>query len=199
MLKTERVLIMLFALLIFFSGCIEQNNNLPGEEIKEIMVEGHGNQIYRFSFDIRESLKIASNDPAGIKELFSNSNAFIIVFDGSSEEDNAYFTVVLINTIDKMQTFASYEGELIFFDTLYYEGEQWYNRTGGEIEQPDFVDPVIWLLGPSTGATETSVNREGNIIYIQGTTYENLVKAADKFSLIFMGVEKVEGCCGCSR
>jgi hypothetical protein len=36
------------------------------------------------------------------------------------------------------------------------------------------------------------VNIDGNIIYLQGTSYENLTLAGDKFALIVMGIEKVE-------
>jgi hypothetical protein len=51
---------------------------------------------------------------------------------------------------------------------------------------------VIWLVGPNTGAKETAVNIDGNIIYIQGTSYENLVLAGDKFALIVMGIERIK-------
>lgn len=179
-----------FLLLILLSGCITQEQE-NGEAITEIMIPGHGN-IYRFSYDIRESLSIPSNDPDGIRGMVLNTTLFTIVFDGSSEEDNGYFRVALINIVSKMQTFFAYEGKLINYEVFYYDQQGWYNSLDEKINKPAFNGTVLWFIGPNTGAEETSVNVEENIIYIQGTGYENIVKAGDRFALIFMGVERVE-------
>ncbi|MCX6819057.1 MAG: hypothetical protein NT129_03605 [Candidatus Aenigmarchaeota archaeon] len=182
-------IMIIFIAVILLSGCIEQEQE---KEIKSITIPGHGQQVYEFSYDIKKSLAVYSNDPASIKGLVWNSSKINIVFNGSNEDDNAYFRVVLINTINKLQAFFAYEGKLIDYDTFYFVDWQWYNKSIDKINKTEFSDTVIWLVGPNTGAKETAVNIEGNIIYIQGTSYENLVLAGDKFALIVMGIERIK-------
>lgn len=174
---------------ILVSGCV---SNEQEKEITEITISGHGNTVYVFSFDLRKSIAIPSNDPASIREQVWGSDNIVIVFNGSSEKDNAYFRMVMINTIAKFRTFFAYEGKILSYDTFYFEGDQWYNKTLEKIDKPVFEDTVLWLLGPDTGADSTSVDIEGNIIYIKGTSPDDLLMAGDKFALIVMGVENIE-------
>ncbi|MEM7819430.1 MAG: hypothetical protein QXD48_01215 [Candidatus Aenigmatarchaeota archaeon] len=177
--------ILLIVILILVSGCIQQ------KEIKEIMIPGHGNQVYTFENDIREALKVKTNNESGIKEIFLRNDHFNIVFDGSNQQDNAYFRVVLIN-MAKIPIYFAYDGRIITFDYYYYIGEQWFNSTDGKITKPELKYPSIWFLGPNTGANETSVNLIDNVIYLQGTSYKNLTLAGDKLTLIVFGIEKID-------
>lgn len=176
----------IFISVVFISGCTEQQ-----AEIKEITIDGHGNQVYQFSYDIRESQKIASDDPLAISMLVANSDYMNIVFDGSDNQDNGYFQVVLINIVQKLTTYYSYEGKAFSGLPIYYYITEnntivWYNSAQENITEPDLSGTTLWLLGPSTGANETSVRLNNNTIYIQGTSYKNLTLAGDKFALIFM-------------
>lgn len=187
MLNAKKILlIVILASLVLVSGCAEQP-----QEIKEITIPGHGNQVYTFENDIREALKVPVNSETGVGILMSMYDHYTIVFDGSDMQDNAYFRVVLIN-LGKIPIFYAYEGKAISFEYFYYIGDQWYNETDGEIKKPDFSRrPTIWLKGPSTGANETSLTLENNILYLQGTSYKNLTLAGDKLTLIVFGIKSV--------
>ena len=170
-------------LLLALAGCVQK-------PVTEITLPGHGQQIYAFANDIREALKVPTNDPAGIKALFDSSSKVAIVFNGSSPEDNRYFQVVVVNTVTKLQAYYSYEGKLMRFDVYYYDNEGWHNSTGGAVLQP-LNGAAIWLLGPNTGAAATSVALERSVVYVQGTGYKELTLAADRLSLAFMGIERI--------
>ena len=183
-MKKSLLILLVFTLII--SGCVEEN-----KEIKELRIAGHGNHIYAFSYDIRESLKIPVNDPIAIKILVWQSDRLNIIFNGSSQQDNAYFQVLAINIVSKLQTFFAYEGKLLRFPVFYYENGKWFNSTE-EIIIPDLKGANLWLLGPNTGASDTSLFSVNNIIYLQGTSSKNLTLAGDKFALVIMGIENVE-------
>ncbi|KHO47666.1 MAG: seg [archaeon GW2011_AR5] len=185
-MKPRVVLPILLISVIVISGCVEEQ-----EPVTEIYVPGHGNQIYAFHNDIRESLKVPVNNPEGIKALAAVSNGMYLVFDGSNPQDNAYFTIVTTEITQKISTYYSYEGRLFGFMPYYHIGSQWYDSGGKEINKPDFSGPVMWLLGPSTGANDTSVTLVNSTVYISGTSYNNLTLAGDKFVLLIFGIDRV--------
>ena len=170
--------------IVLISGCVEE------QPVTELYVPGHGNQIYTFSNDIRESLLVETNDPEGIKEIGKNLVKLNVVFNGSSEQDNAYFRVVLVNLAAKLPTYYSYEGRLMYFDPYYFVGEKWYNSSNEEIQMPVFSEPVLWLYGPSS-TNETSLTLEGNIIRLRGKDYRGLPLAGDKLTLLFFQIDKI--------
>jgi hypothetical protein len=167
------------------SGCTED------KEIKELKIPGHGNHVYEFSNDIREALKVPVNDPIAIKKLVWQSDRLNIIFNGSSQQDNAYFQVLAINIVSKLQTFFAYEGKLLDFPVFYYDDKRrWFNSTE-EVAIPNLEGANLWLLGPDTGAKDTSLLSIDNIIYLQGTSYKNLILVGDKLALIIMGIDKI--------
>lgn len=180
----KKIYILLLAI-IFSLGCAEQ---LP---VTEIVIPGHGSQVYTFSYDIRQSLAVKTNDPEGIKAIGASLTRMNIAFDGSNEQDNAYFRVVLTNIGAKLPIYYSYEGRLIQFDSYYFIEDQWYNSTNEEIERPVFSDPTLWLSGPSTGANETSLVLTDNIINLNGDSYKGLTLAGDKLVLLFFNIDSV--------
>ena len=173
--------VLLFSI-IFVSACIEQPR-----EIKEITIPGHGSQVYTFSNDIKTASKVFANDEQSIRNIFLQNERIMLIFDGSSQQDNAYFTVVATN-LGKIQTYLAYEGRIFSFEPIYFIDEKWYDRTGTEILKPE-LNNSLWLKGPSTGANGTSVTVEGNTIYLQGTDYKNLTLAADKLVLVVFNYE----------
>jgi hypothetical protein len=178
--------IILLITLIAIAGCTQKY-----QPVTEISIPGHGNEIYTFNNDIREALRVHSNDPDEIKQIASQMDRMALVFDGSDQQDNAYFNVVVTDLSAKIPVFYSYEGRLFYFVPYYYLGDQWYNRTNDPIPKPDFDIPVLWLRGPSTGANDTSVNLVNNTVYISGTSYKNLTLAGDKFTLLVFGIDKI--------
>lgn len=173
-------------LIIITSGCVAQ------EEIKEITIPGHGSQVYEFSYDVRESIKVRSSGDDAISSLLRSAGRMSVIFNGTSREDNGYFSAVAFNILSKLQTFYAYEGKLLSDIAVFYYDGGWHNKTGSAVEKPDLTDASIWLLGPHTGANGTSVTIDGSVIYIQGTSLKNIAMAGDKLALIAMGINSLE-------
>ncbi|MEK6888248.1 MAG: hypothetical protein AABX14_04870 [Candidatus Aenigmatarchaeota archaeon] len=182
----KKIIIAAIIMVALIAGCTQQQT-----PITEISVQGHGNEIYTFSNDIRESLLVKTNNPEGIKAIGATFTDMNVVFDGSNQQDNAYFRVVLTNINAKLPLFYSYEGRLISFNAYYFIGDTWYRSANQTIEKPIFNGPVLWLSGPSTGATDTSLNLVNNTIYLSGTDYKNLTMAGDKLVLLFFGIDNI--------
>ena len=182
-----RKFIIILAILVvaLIAGCTEQ------KPITELQIPGHGNEVYTFSNDIRESLRVKTNDPEGIKIIGSTMTNLNVVFDGSNQQDNAYFRVVLTNMVSKVPLYYSYEGRLVSFDVYYFIGDTWYKSVNETIQKPQFTSPTLWLSGPSTGATDTSLTLVNNIIYLSGTDYKNLTLAGDKLVLLFFQIDSI--------
>lgn len=183
--------------IVLVSGCINQEPEKP-QQVLEITKDGI---TYQFTNNIFDSMKIPLNEGAEIKRLVKYASAVSVVFDNSSTEDNAYFTVINYNMITKLTHYYAYsrgkfvdesfypvyvinDGKLLKKDKI---NNTWldYNFTLDSIEWP-----VLYLKGPNTGAIETSVtlDYDRKIIYIQGTDYRNLSLAADRFVLEVLGV-----------
>lgn len=181
-----RIAILIFSIMAV-SACVQQ------AEIKDIYIAGHGNQVYSFSYDIRESVKIKSDNETEIRNTIANSNRASIIFNSTSDSDNAIFQAVVFNIAAKLPTYFSYEGKLLHIDAFYY-GEDGHlrNKSNERVALP--VNTKIFLLGPNTGAKDVSVSLMGNTIILQGTSPKNLVLAGDKLALIVMDVdeEKIE-------
>lgn len=180
------LIILSILLIVFASACVQQT------PITEITIPGH--PVYTFSNDVRESLQVKADNSDGIRKLISSTRHLTVVFDGSDAKDNGSFGVVAFNIITKLQTYFVYEGQILAVDSYYYIGEQWFgtvNNTNTQVERPGLTDPVIWLKGPSTGANETSVLLDGNIIFVQGLTHKDLTLAGDRLTLIVLGIERV--------
>lgn len=184
-----KLLAILLIGVVLISGCTGSSY----QPVTEITIEGHGNQVYTFSNDIRQSLRVPVNDPDGIKEIGRDYDIMAMVFNSSSPQDNAYFTVVTTNMMNKIPNYDAYEGRVFQLIPFYFDEKgQWYNRTGGNITKPDFRVPAIWLVGPNTGANETSLRLTNNTIYVSGTDYKNLTMAADKLTLLFFNIDKID-------
>ncbi len=170
--------------IVLIAGCTQQT------PITEVMIPGHGSQIYQFSYDIRESVKVAANDEPGIRNLIRNSDRLAIIFNETATgEEKSMFQQLVINVANKLPTYFSYEGKLLAMNVLYYgEDGYLYNGTRERTELPP--DAKVMLLGPTTGATGTSVNIKGDIITLQGMDRKGVVLAGDKLALIVMGIDE---------
>jgi len=171
--------------LVFISACVQQP--VP---ITDIRISGHGEQIYQFSYDIRESVSVKAEAEQQIRGLLINSSKLSIIFN-SSAEDNVVFQVVVFNIAAKLPTYFSYEGKLLHIDAFYYKEDGYlYNKSEERVEMPS--NARIMLLGPNTGAEETSVSLDGNTVILQGVTRKDIVLAGDKLALIVMGIDEKE-------
>jgi len=190
------IAVIVFVIILSASLWVYTTYFLKEPEIKDVRLPGHEGTIYAFSYDIRETLKIPVNDEEAIVDALVRSDKVNIVYkfhNESSLQDSKYFSVLMINVISKVTTFFSYE-EIILSDfPVYYidENNTWHNSTGDMIAKPNFTDATLWLVGPNTGAKDTSVTIIEKDIYISGTSYENLIKAGDRFVLAVMGIDSV--------
>ena len=173
----------LLVALIFLSACTQQ-------EVKEIFIPRH-NTVYTFSYDIRESLGVPVENSLQIAETMAKDERILFVFDGTSEEDNAYFAVTSFNIVSKLDQYFYNEGVFAYFDVLYFVNDTWYNKTGPQ-ESPDLTGIVIWLKGPNTGAQRTAVYTADSYIFVEGTDSKNIVLAGDRLVLLVMGINKFE-------
>jgi hypothetical protein len=173
------------------SACVQEN-------ITSIKLPGQGEQVYEFSYNIKETVQIPVNNADAIKELMDNNEVYAFVFDGSDETDNGRFRVAVINIVTKLTIYYNYERYPPLtsdnFRAFYFinngSGTVWYDSNDQVIQAPVFSGPVIWFKGPNTGANETSVRVNGNIIYVSGSTGRDIERAADRFVLAIFGINK---------
>ncbi|MBI2076687.1 MAG: hypothetical protein HYT72_05570 [Candidatus Aenigmarchaeota archaeon] len=176
-MKFLGILIVVIALI---SGCVQQT------ELREITIPGHANQVYVFSYDIRESIKVQAPDEAAIRNLL-RTDSINILYNGTNEQDLAYFNVALFNIREKLRTFYTYDGILLKFYPFYYTTNELVNFSNASIS-----NPTIEIRGPDTGATETSVILNGKTVLVQGTTSRNLQLAADRLVLAVFDIDETK-------
>ncbi|MBI4896480.1 MAG: hypothetical protein HY832_02930 [Candidatus Aenigmarchaeota archaeon] len=174
--------ILLIVALVLVAGCIQD------EPIKELRIPGHA-EIYTFETDIREAVKVYSNDPVLIRQKFFSADNVTLLFDGSSGEDNAYFVVTLVN-LGKIKTYFANEGRFIQFTSYYLDRGQWFDSQNKPLASAPNGTLMLWLKGPHTGANETSVTIENNTITLQGASLNDLRLAGDRLTLIVFGINE---------
>jgi hypothetical protein len=168
------------AVIILVSGCVQQ------QELREIRISGQGNQVYVFSYDIRESVKIKASNETSIRSLL-RTDSINILYNGTNEQDLAYFNVALFNIREKLRTFYTYNGILLKFYPFYYTADSLVNFSNASIS-----NPTIEIRGPNTGATETSVTVNEKAVLVQGTASRNLQLAADRLVLVVFGIDETK-------
>jgi len=190
-MKSAIVIFSMIAVLVLVSGCAQSSTS--------IKLPGHDDQIYEFSYDVKETLQIPVNNPDVVKQIMDSNSVYTFVFDGSNEADNGRFRVAIINIVTKLKIYYSYEKNITMGSDSFYAfyflenetGRQWYKSENETVPAPVFLGPVIWFKGPSTDANETSVHVNGNFIYINGATGRGIERAADRFVLAVFGVNNV--------
>ena len=176
---------------VLLVGCTQQQ--YAGTTVQ---LPGHEPQVYEFSFPVEQTLGIPVDDPFIIKQLIDHTTAMTFVFDGSDIQDNGRFQTALFNIVAKLRPYYFYEANRTLgadsFRTWYFVDQdgarQWYNSAGETVAPPVLAGPVVWLKGPATGATETAVRLNSNIIYISGVTSIDVARAADRFVLAVFGI-----------
>jgi len=173
--------------IIVISGCAEEKKPLT-----EIRISGH-EHVYTFRNDIRESINVPTTNEVAIAKLIMNCSELNIVFNGTSREDNQYIAIAVFDTVSRLLVYFANEGKAISFPVYYFNETGWFKENMSIPGLPYSQNYCyIWFVGPNTGAKETSVVLNGNIVYIQGTSFKNLTMAADKLSLIMMGMNNIE-------
>ncbi|MBI4895461.1 MAG: hypothetical protein HY831_03125 [Candidatus Aenigmarchaeota archaeon] len=182
MKKFYFIFIILIISVVVISGCINQEE--PKKEAYNFTKDG---VEYTFNNNIYDSLNISIQDEKYVKASIDSAQSVIVLFNGSSLEDNSYFSVVSYNIVEKIKNYFVYsKGQIVDFKAI--DIEQNHTIPGGST--------VIFLRGPSTGAHGTSVYYDGNCIVnnvsiapfnncivVQGTDYKNFSLAADRLIL----------------
>ena len=172
--------------LLLIAGCVQ-------EPLHNITISEH-NVEYVFTSDVREAIQVPANNPQEIRNLILQNYRINLVFDGSDAQDNGLVSVALFDITSKLTTYFISENISKEFAIYYYIDDQWYDIKKEPVEKPELnkeEEVTLWIMGPRTGATKTSVNLEDRAITVQGTSRENMAKAADKLVLIVMEIEKV--------
>jgi hypothetical protein len=182
----KKILLISILAIIVISGCTEQ------KPLTEIRISGH-EHVYTFRNDIRESINVPTTNEIEIAKLIMKCSELNIVFNGTSREDNQYIAVAVFDTVSRLLVYFANEGKAISFPVYYFNESGWFKENMSIPGLPYSKDSCyLWFIGPNTGAKETSVVLNGNIVYIQGTSFKNLTMAADKLSLIMMGINNIE-------
>lgn len=172
-----RILVVLAAL-VFISACVQQT------PITEITLEGQGDQVYVFSYDIRESVKVKSADESSIRNLLGSTDSINLVYN-DTQEDLPVFNVALFNIREKLRTYDAYQGVVLKFYPFYHTPDGLVNFSNASVNNPS-----VEIKGPNTGAVETSVTLNGRTILAQGTDSRSVQLAADKLVLIFFDIDE---------
>ena len=145
-------ILLVLILVLFTAGCLEQ-------PVNSVTIPGH-NVEYIFSSNLREAILVPVNDEDIIRNLSLENKRINIVFDGSDRQDNGMISVSLFDITHKLTTYFLLENISKEFAIYYYIDDQWYDVNSNETAKPELNkegESTLWVLGPATGATETSV------------------------------------------
>ena len=182
----------LLAVVVALSGCTSRG--------APINVLQQGLTKYQFTDDIRDVLAINVSSLEQIRNGFTNPQKINIVFDGVSRNDNTYFQVAAYNLLVNLRAYyQNNNGETPKISSAYYivdENSDWFGTGDNKTVKPDFTDPTIWLNGPNTGATETSIGiKTGTalrIVYLNGVDGKGIQLSGQRMVLLVMGIDSLE-------
>jgi hypothetical protein len=162
----KNLLPILIIVMVLLAGCSEKK-----EPITRLIVDG---VEYVFSEDVFESLKIPVYSPPNITQAMNASHIYI-TFNDTNSTENSYFTVAAYNIVFKLTRQRLWELREVNFTVVPLK-----NLTAN-------MTPVLMLVGPSEANT-TSVVGFDNLTIVRGTSFKNMTMAADRLSLLLMGV-----------
>ena len=165
MRKTHLLILTIFAVL-FTAGCIGQQPPEPPLQA----IEKDGVQ-YVFSTDIREAIKIPVNDRDSIFDALVLAENVTILFENST--DNALFAKHGFELTSKLQNYYVQSLNKI----VGVKGIEKSNATQA-------IGLIIELIGPDTGATQSSVTWTGEGIVVQGETNQSFALSVDRLALV---------------
>ena len=166
----RKKIILILLILIIVSGCADKG-------LHKITI---GNTVYQFIQDIKQSQLVPIENSTEIYQLVKISDKINIAFE-PGKGDEGIFQVVAFNIVRKTQQYYADLGWTKQFNTVFLN----------ETILPD-NETNIWLRGPNTGATNTSVYLINTTIVVQGETNKSLEMAADRLSLTILGIDKIK-------
>ena len=143
---------------------------------------------YVFSNNIYNTLNsTVIEDKQYIKNALDSPVSVVIAFNGSSAEDNSYFSVVSYNLVDKLKNYYVYsKAKIVKFAAIDLQQNKTISKG----------NTIIFFQGPNTGAKNSSVYYDNacvidgavvstfsRCIIVQGTDYAGLVKASERLVL----------------
>jgi len=151
------------------------------------------NVIYKFSGNITEAWKFNVSYPEDVVMQLRYNNKIAIVFNGSSEEENAQLAKASFNIVTKLQHYYTYsQGHFGGFASIDLND----NATDSMLLPDDAT--YIYIMGPATGATQNLIHPGSGPavhdmvtkypwIFIEATDYASMAAAADKLVLLVLG------------
>ncbi|MBI5332616.1 MAG: hypothetical protein HZB65_03520 [Candidatus Aenigmarchaeota archaeon] len=183
------VFVISLIIVIAVSGCINQEET--PKELYNITKDG---VEYVFLNNIYDTMNMSVEDGSSIRKTINEPLSVKIAFNGSNSEDNAYFSVVSYNLVEKLKNYYIYtRGKMVDFSAVNLNGS----------EQFPYGSTIILLKGPNTGANITRVYYDNACVYngvvvakfsrcivIEGTDYSGLVKASERLMLFLLEYEQ---------
>ncbi|MFH0837009.1 MAG: hypothetical protein V1870_02680 [Candidatus Aenigmatarchaeota archaeon] len=174
-------------LIIAVSGCINQQ-----EEPKRLYNITQDGVEYIFLNNIYDTMNMTIEDSVNVNKTLYSPLKVIVAFNGSSTEDNAYFSVVSYNLVEKLKNHYIYtRGILTEFEAINLEEKK-----------PSVASTIIVLKGPNTGANSTRIyydnacivdgvmiSQYSRCVIIEGADYNGLVIASERLVLFLMDYE----------
>ena len=163
-------------LIILIAGCVSQYNlgefTYTTDDGYKIFNE---DITYQFAYDIRETVKIPSNNEEKIREYLDTK--YITVVQGGISEHYGYYDVIDYNVIIKLGSYLDIHQKR--FTILNYS------------EFTETSEKVIFLRGPEI-ADKTSVDfdEETGFVFVNGKTDDDLIKASEKLFLIVFNIDE---------
>jgi len=186
------IIIVVIFVVFFWSGLIKQ----PPVSTKDPTAYVLDGVKYQFTGNMTEAWKFGPViDENNITNKIRSSRDVVIVFNGSSQEDNGYFAMLSFNLVAKLQSFYTYTaGRVVRFGNIDFN-----NASSDTVLSDDWT--YIYLVGPKTGANKNvmtlgpslMINNQttnSSWVYIEAADYSNLTKGVDKLALMTIGYKE---------
>ncbi len=135
-----------------------------------------GLREYDFEHTAHELAGVRIDADRPVRSFFMNGTNFTVTFDPSDSRDNGYFSKVGFNLVSKLRYFFLDMGLEKRFVAKYYNDLNDSDRN------------IIILRGPNSGAIKNGVTLRGNTMIIEGLTYDELSKSAERVVLEAFGL-----------
>ena len=135
-----------------------------------------GMREYDFEHSTSDLRSVGITADRPIRDFFMNATNFTVTFDPSSSKDNAYFSKIGFNMVSKLRYFFVDMGSQKNFVAKFYNDLNDSDRN------------VIIMRGPHSGAIKNGVTLRGNTMIIEGLTYDELSKSAERAVLEVFGL-----------
>jgi hypothetical protein len=150
--------------------------------------------IYQFNENISSAWSFGPvYSESQIVDEMQNTGAVVIVFNGSSNDNNGRLAVLSFNVVSKLQNYYTHtQGRIVKFGSIDL------NNPDENITHLSNQYTYVYISGPESGSNETMISYGpsryvNNItstnawIYVKSSDYINMTRAVDKLILLTIG------------